>query len=444
MGDDPPKKPADDRTVEVGGDALSRLRAAAERRAQQARAPESEHQMTSPLLRSLRPSQPEPGHSQNVREVLEEARRLGSASDQSDGETKAIKRDNLVKLLKSEVKEANAAAEAPGVGILRHTRPKGETPQHVLALGRARSATPQAVDSPHRRLGERPTQTSDLEALSRALEELEDDNESTRQVTVIPELRASLPRRELCSGQDAALAADDASSRAPKAMPRDLPRDHDAPGAADEASGRTLKAMAQQSFDEDDNATREVASLRELLRQAQDTGVDEDGNATREVASLRELLRQTQDTGSYAELEQSPTASQLDDSQDYSLEEFVPEHNSLEESAGSMHIGIKVSSAHTGQAPDVAELPIHPPASQEVDAPLATPAPVPAVTPAPQPAITQHRVEPTPTPVAPSHEIRPTPPPSAKRTKSLLRLVLALVLALLVLAAVAVLATQGG
>jgi hypothetical protein len=419
MGDDPPKKPADDRTVEVGGDALSRLRAAAERRAQQARAPESEHQMTSPLLRSLRPSQPEPGHSQNVREILEEARRLGSASDQSDGETKAIKRDNLVKLLKSEVKEANAAAEAPGVGILRHTRPKGETPQHVLALGRARLATPQAVDSPHRRLGERPTQTSDLEALSRALEELEDDNESTRQVTVIPELRASLPRRELFSGQDAALAADDASSRAPKAMPRDLPRDHDAPGAADEASGRTLKAMAQQSF-------------------------DEDGNATREVASLRELLRQTQDTGSYAELEQSPTASQLDDSQDYSLEEFVPEHNSLEESAGSMHIGITVSSAHTGQAPDVAELPIHPPASQEVDAPLATPAPIPAVTPALQPAITQHHVEPTPTPVAPSHEIRPTPPPSAKRTKSLLRLVLALVLALLVLAAVAVLATQGG
>jgi hypothetical protein len=251
MGDETKKPKLEDHTVEVSTDDLRLLRESAQHMAL-SRATLAEREATRPQLRSLSaraPHTPVGGvPAPDLRDVLKQASRLAAERGDEGGATKAIKRDNLVELLKGELREANAE-EAPNSGILRHTRAKGDTPQNLLALGRGQD-DPTAVQGA---AGQK-TRT-DLEEIARALNKIDDEDpsEATRQVAVIPELRAQRPTSH------------------PPARQTTTRHDQDPTLAADPASSSALAALSKARRS-DEGETHEGSSMPELLERARDEG----------------------------------------------------------------------------------------------------------------------------------------------------------------------------
>jgi hypothetical protein len=313
MGDEPKKPKVEDRTVEVSNEELKALRESAH----SIRA-ELSHTRPQPRVSTLDGAKAgTPTQGNDIRDILKQAAQLRAAAGDVGGETKSIRRDNLVELLKGELKEASAADEAPSVGILKHTRTKEETPLQLLALGRKPHTTPSpshATPVPsHETPGGamRPSSRSGIEQLSRAMGFEEEEADSTREVSVIPELMTKRPPR---SQQDPTVVGELVS-------PRDL--------------------AALFPANEDSNATRELGSMPELIAMAR---------------GMRDL-------------EQSTVVQQFEESSDYSLIEIAREEAGMdEESAASLHLSAKAveeptdhvvhEAAHTAPAPPQREEPL--------------------------------------------------------------------------------------
>lgn len=356
MGDETKKPKVEDHTVEVSTDDLRLLRESAQHMAI-SRATLAERETTRPQLRSLSaraPNTPVAGvPAPDLRDVLKQASKLAAERGDEGGATKAIKRDNLVELLKGELREANAE-EAPNSGILRHTRAKGDTPQNLLALGRGQddSTVVQGATGQKTR--------TDLEEIARALNKIndEDPSETTRQVAVIPELRAQRPTFHTPARQGATRP------------------DQDPTLAADPASSRALAALF--------NARRS------------------DEGETHEISSMPELLQRSRDEGDALSLEQRSPRAVADEPSDYSLEELAPPRDRAadaldEESAASLHVGSRSASASattfdedpaspTTRAPAADSAPALPLAEAEATPAHAAPAPTAAAPSEPTPA----------------------------------------------------------